>query len=30
LNWDSCYGHSEFIKLGQIRNCNVALIFELI
>ncbi len=30
LNWDSCYGHSEFAKLGQIINCNVALIFEFI
>jgi hypothetical protein len=28
LNWDNCYGHSEFAKLGQIINCNVALIFE--
>jgi hypothetical protein len=30
LNWDNCYGHNEFAKLGQMRNCNVALIFELI
>jgi len=30
LNWDNCYGHSEFVKLGQIITCNVALIFEFI
>jgi hypothetical protein len=30
LNRDNCYGHIEFTKLGQMRNCNVALIFEFI